>query len=319
MSLPSAGLRRDIRTCRGASALRRRTWPTVVFVAALVALMVASPGSGRSGTLAAGRAMGADIFFDDFDYRDRSELVANGWTVRTRPGGPGALGARWVGGNVRLVADPAHPGNRLLRLTASTDGTVAGTRQAEVATAERRFLEGTYATRIRFSDVPDTGAGADRVVQTFFTIGPPLARPLDPAYSELDFEYLAHGGWGSSGAAPFMTSWDTYQEEPVIERSTQTMRPGSLGGWHTLVLQVHAGTVRYFVDGRLAAEHGGRYYPDSKMAFDFNLWFQRDGLASVGGRRGYSQDVDWVFQESGTVLTPEQVAGQVAALRQLAP
>ena len=91
--------------------------------------------------------------------------------------------------------------------------------------------------------------------------------------------------------------------------------PGSLGGWHTLVLQVGAGTVRYFVDGRLAAEHGGRYYPDSNMAFDFNLWFQRDGLAAVRGRRSYSQDVDWVFQQPAAVLSPEQVPAKVAALR----
>src|SRR5262249_24473527 len=160
-------------------------------------------------------------------------------------------------------------GNRLLRLTASTDGTVAGTHQAEVATTDRRFLEGTYAARLRFGGTPDAGAGADRVVQTFFTIGPPLQRPLDPDYSELDFEYLPNGGWGASGAAMFMTSWDTYQEEPVVERAAQSVRPGSVGGWHTLVLQVDAGTVRYFVDGQLAAEHGGRYYPDSKMAFDF--------------------------------------------------
>ena len=43
--------------------------------------------------------------------------------MRTRQGGPGAPGARWPAVGVTLVADPARRGNRLLRLTASTDGT----------------------------------------------------------------------------------------------------------------------------------------------------------------------------------------------------
>jgi len=312
MSPTSAGSRREI-----PSRHRVKPRPTIGLagvLAILVALIVASPGSGRSGMLARVTPTGGQVFFDDFDYRDRAQLAVRGWTVRTRQGGPGALGARWLAENVRLVPDPSRAGNRLLRLTASTDGTVAGSSQAEIATANRRFLEGTYAARVRFTDVPDTGAGSDRVVETFFTIGPPLGRPLDPAYSELDFEYLPNGGWGAARAALMMTSWDTYQEEPVIERAAQSVRPGTLAGWHTLVLQVHAGTVRYFVDGRLEAEHGGRYYPDSKMAFDFNLWFQRDGLDAVGARRSYSEDVDWVFQQAG-VLSPDQVAARVAALR----
>ena len=106
-----------------------------------------------------------------------------------------------------------------------------------------------------------------------------------------------------------------HREEPVAERAAHSERPGSLDGWHTLVLQVGAGNVRYFVDGRLAAEAGGRYYPTSKMSFNFNLWFQRDGLSPARGRRRYTQDVDWVFQQRAAVLTPAEVDAQVAALR----
>jgi hypothetical protein len=291
------GRRADHPTVRG--------W-TVGLVAALAALLAAGPSTGRPGTLASGQPR---VFFDDFDYRDRAALTAHGWYVRTLKGEPGASGARWSAGDVAVVPDPARTGNRLLRLTASTDGTVAGTDEAEVGTTTRPFLEGTYAARVRF-----TGTSVDRIVQTFFAIGPPLARPLDPAYSELDFEYLANGGWGADRPTLFMTSWDTYEEEPPVQRLRQSVLHGSLGGWHTVVLQVHAGRVRYFVDGRLEAEHGGRYYPNAKMAVVFNLWFLPGGLAAANEPRSYSQYVDWFLQEPA-VLSPSRVAEEVTALR----
>ena len=37
----------------------------------------------------------------------------------------------------------------------------------------------------------------DQVVQTFYTITPYL-EPLDPDYSEMDYEYLPNGGWGGA-------------------------------------------------------------------------------------------------------------------------
>jgi hypothetical protein len=252
--------------------------------------------------------------FDDFEY-PTTELPAHGWYVRSRQGGPGAPGAGWNPAAVSIVADPAQGANRLLRLEAATDGTVGGTVQAEVGRSERRFREGTYAARIRFSDAPLEGQRGDRVVQTFFAIGPPLARPLDPAYSEIDFEYLPNGGWGTADATMFMTSWDTYQEDPPIEKLSHTLRPGSLSGWHTLVIQVAKGDVRYFIDGQQHARHGGRFYPDSLMSIVFNLWFQNGGLLPAGAPRRYQQDVDWVFHQRDTVLSPTQVLARVAQLR----
>ena len=65
---------------------------------------------------------------------------------------------------------------------------------------------------------------------------------------------------------------------------------GSQAGWHTLVTQVMDKKVRYFVDGKLFAEHGGDYYPEDTMSINFNLWFIRDGMvegkraAAVSGR-----------------------------------
>jgi hypothetical protein len=79
------------------------------------------------------------------------------------PGLPARLGRR----GVALVDDPQQPGNRLLRLSARTDGTAAGTVQAQVCHA-RKYLEGTYAARVRFSDAPVQGPDGDVVVQTFY-------------------------------------------------------------------------------------------------------------------------------------------------------
>jgi hypothetical protein len=285
-----------------------------VATAAAAAALVVGAGDGRSGSLPAQR-MSERILFDDFGHRDVDQLVRHGWSVRTRAGGPGSPDARWSHANVTLVADPARPGNRVLRLTASTDGTAAGTSQAEVATTTRKFREGTYAARIRFSDRPFTGPEGDRVVQTFFGIGPPLARSLDPAYSELDFEYLPNGGWGTTGATLFVTSWETYQEEPRLERMANTLLRASHSGWHTLVIHVLAGEVRYFVDGRPVAAHGGSSYPEREMAVSFNLWFQREGLVRSREPRTYAQDVDWVFHQAGVVLGPSRVDARVASLR----
>jgi hypothetical protein len=254
------------------------------------------------------------ILFDDFGHRDLRQLADHGWSIRTRPGGPGAHEAKWSAANVALVPDPARRGNRLLRLTASTDGSLAGTRQAEVATAARRFREGTYAARVRFTDRPLAGPAGDRVVQTFFGIGE-LARPLDPSYSEVDFEYLPNGGWGRHGPTLLATSWETYGEVPSVDRMATTPRAASHAGWHVLAIQVAGGTVRFFVDGRRVAAHSGRFYPEGSMAVSFNLWFQRGGLVGSRTPRAYTQDVDWVFHQAGAALAPAEVDAQVAALR----
>ena len=76
--------------------------------------------------------------------------------------------------------------------------------------------------------------------------------------------------------------------EPWNADNTSSSVQGSLDGWHTLVTQVMGGTVRYFVDGKLIAQHGGKYYPDALMSMNFNLWFIDGGLvvyraSGIGG------------------------------------
>lgn len=253
------------------------------------------------------------LLFDDFSYTSSVQLKAHGWIVRTRKGWPGIPGAGWSADNVSFVTDPARPGNHLLRMTSSTDGTVAGTSQTQVC-QQRKYFQGTYATRVRFRSAPTVGPDGDQLVETFYAISP-LAKPLDPAYSELDWEYLPNGGWGLTPPTLYATSWDTVQLDPWIARNRYTTVTRTLDGWHTLELQVAAGVVTYFLDGIPIASHGGPYYPNVPMSINYNLWFIQGGELPAGDTRRYEEDVDWVLYQAGSVLSPRQVAQKVAKLR----
>jgi len=255
----------------------------------------------------------SQILFDDFSYSTREEMTANGWIIRAGSGWPGVPGATFRPENVSFVDYPDQVENRLLRMTSSTDGTSQNTYQTQVC-HQRKYLEGTYAARVRFSDEPVTGADGDQVVETFYTITP-YVEPLDPDYSEMDYEYLPNGGWGGPALTFFVTTWETVQIEPWDARNTSNSVQGSLAGWHTLVTQVMGGTVRYFVDGRLIAQHGGEYYPDAPMSINFNLWFIDGGLVQAEGVRAYQEDVDWVFHEAGVLRMPDDVTARVNGLR----
>ncbi len=168
---------------------------------------------------------------------------------------------------------------------------------------------------MRFTDDPRVGMGGDQIVESFYTISP-LKSPWDADYSELDFEYLPNGGWGVAGATLYQTTWETFSPEPNWKKDNVfNITNGSRAGWHTLLTQVTGGKVRYFVDGVQQAEHGERFYPESFMSINFNLWFIKDGAAQVEGMRQYDEDIDWVFYEAKTALTPAQVETKVAALR----
>lgn len=257
------------------------------------------------------------ILFDDFSYTGKAQLKRNGWIVRTVPGWPGVPGAIWAEEGVSLMNDPDQRNNRILRMTSATDGPGAKTTQTQIC-HQRKYLEGTYAARVRFTDAPVSGPGGDQIVQSFYTISP-LKAPMDLDYSELDYEYLPNGGWGIDGPTLYATTWETFSPEPNWKKDNvfQTAN-GSQAGWHTLVTQVADQKVRYFVDGKLFAEHGGNYYPEDTMSINFNLWFIRDGMKQVNERRQYQEDIDWVFHQAGVALTPEQVEAAVATMRRKA-
>jgi hypothetical protein len=264
--------------------------------------------------LVAGTLLLAQVLFDDFSYSSTEQLSRHGWIVRTADGWPGIPGARWLTSNVSLLQDPDQPRNRILRLTSSTDGTPTATTQTQVC-HQRKYLEGTYAARVRFSDRPVSGPGGDQLVESFYMISP-LKAPMDPTYSELDYEYLPNGGWGETDQKIYGTTWFTFSPEPNWKSdNVSNGLAGSEDGWHTLVLQVGGGKVRYFIDGKPLAEHGGKYYPRSLMSINFNLWFIKDGFANVTGKRSYQEDIDWVYHQVNAIVAPAEVENAVANYR----
>jgi hypothetical protein len=277
-----------------------------VGAAALAVLALAPASSGAP-------SQRAQVMFDDFSYATRAELTVHGWIVRTATGWPGVTGAAWSPGNVSFLADPGRRGNRLLRMTSSTDGTAAGTSETQVC-HERKYLAGTYATRVRFRNRPTSGPDGDTIVETFYTISP-LKAPLDPDYGELDFEYLPNGGWDTRSPTLYMTSWETASLDPWIPKNSHRTEQRSLDGWHTLVVQAAGGTVRFFVDGVFQARHAQPNYPKVPMSINYNLWFSGFGGVPSGEPRRYREDVDWVFHQAGAVLSPKQVEAKVNALR----
>ncbi len=254
----------------------------------------------------------AQILFDDFSYSTPDEMTANGWGIRNGGGLPGVTGASFRAENVSFIDYPAQAGNRLLRMTSSTDGTGANTYQTQIC-HQRKYFEGTYAARVRFSDAPVSGSDGDQIVETFYTITP-YEKPFDPDYSEMDFEYLPNGGWGESTSMHF-TTWETVQIEPWNADNASNSVNESLAGWHTLVAQVTSGTVRYFVDGKMLAQHGGNYYPDAPMSLNFNLWFIDGGLNGTSDTRAYQEDLDWVFHEADILLMPAEIDTKINELR----
>jgi len=255
----------------------------------------------------------SQVFFDDFSYSTPDEMTSNGWIIRSGSGWPGVSGATFRPENVAFVDYPDQAGNHLLRMTSSTDGTSEHTYQTQIC-HQRKYLEGTYAAHVRFSDEPASGIDGDQVVETFYSITPYI-KALDPDYSEMDYEYLPNGGWGGAELTFYVTTWETVQIEPWNAENTSNSVQGSLAGWHTLVTQVIGGTVRYFVDGKLIAQHGGAYYPDAPMSINFNLWFIDGGLVQPEGVREYQEDIDWVFHEAGVLLMPDEVNARISELR----
>jgi hypothetical protein len=285
-----------------------------IFTAAPVGAQQLMGGRPTVSQVSRGRDVSSQTLFDDFNYSNHKQLAKHGWIVRTAAGWPGVPGATWGNKGVSFPVDQGQRGNRLLRMTSSTDGTGSNTHQSQIC-HERKYLEGTYAARVRFVDVPTDGPSGDQLVESFYTISP-LKAPWDPDYSELDFEYLPNGGWGLTGPTLFTTSWRTFSPEPNWKKDNVfNTSSGSIAGWHTLVTQVSGGKVKYFIDGKPLAEHGGQYYPRSLMSINFNLWFIKDATVKSSAVRHYQEDIDWVFHEAKKTLAPEEVELKVAALR----
>jgi hypothetical protein len=251
--------------------------------------------------------------FDDFNYSSSgdSTLTRHGWVPRGSAGGPGVPGATWSPSSITF---PTSDGQKVMQLTASTDGTGAGTNQAELYSAQKRYLDGTYASRIKFADTPVGGGDGDHVNETFFVISP-LNGDLDPTYSELDFsEYLPNGGWGETGPINYQTSWYTYRDDPWYADDVHSEERQSFNGWHDLVIQVANGHIVYFIDGVRVGDHSGKFYPRQTMTINWNLWFI-DTAAHSGALSTYQQQVDYLFFAKSKVLSPAEATAKAAAYR----
>lgn len=254
-------------------------------------------GGGGSTTPPSGATL-----FDDFHYTGPSDpaLAAHDWTVRTGSGGPGVANT-WSANAISFPSDSTAQGGRVMQLQATTDGTTAGTTQAEIDTTQRKFFEGTYAARVYFNDAPTSGANGDHVNETFYTI-----TPDDSLYSEDDFEYLPNGGWGGPANSMYTTSW--YSSDAFDRVTNDTI--GSLQGWHTLVATVAGGTVTYYIDGTQVFSSTGKYYPREKMTIDFNEWFID---LPFTGARTWDEKVNWVYYNASGAQSPATVQSAVNA------
>lgn len=253
----------------------------------------------------------SQIFFDDFSYQDMAGFNQNGWQARTGKGHPGDKRAHWDEKGISFHPAEA-PENSFVRLSATIKGDIDNTAQAQIC-YQRKFREGTYAARVLFSDEPAQGPDGDQIIETFYTISP-LESPMDPDYSELDFEYLANGGWKHDRAL-WVTSWETFQHDPWTMKNQHGLKEESYAGWRTLVIQAMNNEVKYFVDGKEFFTHDEEVYPEAPMSINFNLWFVKNGLIDSDETRIYQQDVDWVFFEKNVALTTEEISGKVAQMR----
>ncbi|GAB2601789.1 hypothetical protein Aab01nite_63390 [Paractinoplanes abujensis] len=283
-----------------------------IVLGATVASVTVALGVAATSSSSAAAACGA--LFDDFNYSSRTDptLAQRGWSIRTAAGGPGVAGAGWRADN---IAFPTVDGQKVAQLTATTNGTAAGTSHAEFSQSQRRFLAGTYLARVKFADAPVSGPDGDHVNQTFYAISP-LAAPRDPTYSELDFsEYLPNGGWGEAGPINYQTSWYTYVAEPWYADNQHSQQARSIAGWHDVQATVGDGHVKYYIDGVLVGDHSGKFYPRQAMSIDFNQWFIDLAGRAAGATSTWQQSVDYVFHAKNQTLTPAQAAAAVASYR----
>lgn len=274
---------------------------------------------GMSGLIPS-YANDAQVFFDDFAYAETTAFNANGWKARTETGHPGIHKATWSAEGISFHPKLQDANNGAIRMSSVTAGEGDNTRHTQFC-HKRKYLEGTYAARVFFRDQPTYGPDGDEVIQTFYTISP-LAFSLDPNYSEVDFEYLPNGGWGSdSTPAMWTTTWETFQLEPWTKVNEYTRKEGSYAGWRILVMTVQKEQVNYYVDGKLISTHSDKVAPEEPMSINFNLWFMPKGAdGSIGPvesdeLREYQQDIDWVYHNANEIITTEQVLSNVDKLQ----
>ncbi|GAA4983618.1 hypothetical protein GCM10025734_05910 [Kitasatospora paranensis] len=160
------------------------------------------------------------------------------------------------------------------------------------------LLTGTFAARVYLGDKPTGGRNGDHVVQSYFPISP---EDSSANYSELDFEYMPNGGWGSVGPELDTTSW--YRADPP-DRVTHALRQ-HLGGWHIMMVTAMNGKVTYSMDGKELFTSSGKYVPRENMDIHFSNWFI--DLPFTGGSRTWDMKVNWFYYKAGEAVSQADV------------
>ncbi|MFE7114343.1 cellulose binding domain-containing protein [Streptomyces sp. NPDC057654] len=249
---------------------------------------------------AAAAAPPAGVIFDNFHYTgaDDPAFAANGWQARSDGGGPG-IHNTWSADGITFPAEPGAKGGQVLQLRAATDGTKKGTKQSEIQSVKPEVFTGTIAARVYFSDKPVKGPNGDHLNESFFTISP---ADKSNHYSELDYEYMPHGGWGAPGPRLDTTSWRSGSGKPG-DRTTRT-QPLHLTGWHTMMITAMHGTVTYSVDGHKLFSHKGVFFPREPMSVHFSSWFID---LPFKGSRTWDMRVNWLYYQADRAVSLPEV------------
>ncbi|RKE22551.1 glycoside hydrolase family 16 protein [Streptomyces sp. TLI_171] len=294
---------------------RHRAWSVLALPTLLCTLAGCSsgPAGGTAAPAAGGEAKAAPAtsasptptgppgtLFDSFHYSgpDDPAFQAHGWEVRDGAGGPGVKDT-WTAAGAAFPSDTTAQGGRIMQLRSSTDGTAQGTKQVEVQSTGSRLLNGTYAARIYLSDKPASGRNGDHVVQTFFPISPSDG---SANYSELDYEYMPNGGWGSVGPQLDTTSW--FKSDPP-DRVTHALKQ-HLEGWHLMMITAVDGKVTYSLDGKDLFTSTGKYIARENVDVHFSNWFI-DLLPSLGATRTWDMKVNWFYYKADQAVSKADV------------
>ncbi|WP_370098330.1 glycoside hydrolase family 16 protein [Streptacidiphilus sp. MAP12-20] len=236
--------------------------------------------------------------FDAFAYTgtDDPALKAHGWQVRTALGGPG-IHDTWTGDGVSFPTVTSAQGGHALQLQVHTDGTKAGTRQSELESSQPVFFTGTYAARIYFTDAPATGPGGDHINESFYTISP--STTVSP-YSELDYEYMPDGGWGSTRPELDTTSWHSSRDRDRVYHPQYTR----LHGWHTLTITALHGQTTYALDGTKLFTNDAAHSPRGPMNVEFSTWLID---LPFTGARTWNMQINWFYYQAGKIQTLNQI------------
>ena len=264
------------------------------------------------------------IIWDDFNYTDWKDKNAAdfGWRFRTGLGWPGKYGM-WSEKQVTFLNDSTEATNKIMRFTNFTNGVPGdSTVQCQASKQPPVCRFGTYASRVRFRSGSSGGPNvmSDKLTQTFYmivglegTYAEPLLpdslkkfnSPLDP-HSEMDFEYLPHGGWNWPDSPPTMTN--TSWAPDMLSKGNQ----GDCDNWHILMLVLDSLKATYLLDGIVLFTHTG-HIPSLVMSLNYNQWFIE--LGTPGPMRTYVEDIDWVFYADEKYLSLSEVNALVKQFR----